>query len=846
MRRMHTSGNRDGDYQPLTEQDDPLQASSLHHHRQPMASAAPLPVTQADGDSLLSPTKSPGIARLSSTADGANGSDDDETDSEDSPFEMVRAVVSNKDDPTMPSLTVRMWILGLLFLVVLSIVNQFFWFRETPIGLGGVIVLLLSFPMGKFLAWAIPRHTQVDGWWLFGLGPIDLNPGPFSIKEHVLVSIVANSGSGTAYAIDVVVIKRLFYKMELGFGTSLLLILTSQLVGYGLAGIARRYLVKPAAMIWPATLVTIALFRTFHEAEPEIDRHTTAPGTPKSATNLPTDASLEEIEMTLVDDTHSEATTTLMNPHLTGKPPARRGFWARVNQLSRIKFFWLFCLLSFAWYLVPGYLFTALSSVSLLCLLAPHSLVANQLGDGRNGLGILAFSFDWSMVASSYLSSPIATPFWTACNMFASFVAIMWVIVPLAYYWNIWDSARFPIYTPATFDIYGYPYNISRVMPQDQYSETAYQAYSPLRLCFEFAITYGLSFAAFGSILTYIGLYYGREILARFSESRTMTDDIHAKLMRRYPEVPSWWYSGMFVINGALAIVLCEWLGINLPWWALLLALFIGSLFIIPVGIITAVSNQSPGLNVVTEFIVGYLLPGRPIANVTFKTYVTITLNQGLALVGDMKLAHYMKIPPRHMFVCQSVGTVLAGIVQLTTAYYLMDNVPNMCELDNLPWTCRSAHTFYSASVIWGLIGPAKMFGVDSPYHFTLWFFLLGFLLPFPVFYLQRKYPYLEWLQYVHVPIILGALDAFPPGPALVYPMWFLACYVFNYWIHRRHYAWWERFGFIFSVALDSGLAIAGLAIFAIFQSTGLSLHWWGNDANQCPLSHKPLIPVQT
>ncbi|KAJ1975272.1 hypothetical protein H4R34_004400, partial [Dimargaris verticillata] len=84
MRRLHAPGNRDGDYQPLTEQDDPIQASSSQH-QQPIASAAPLSVAQTGRDGLLSP----GIAGLGSTAHVDDESDGDETDSEDSPFEMV-------------------------------------------------------------------------------------------------------------------------------------------------------------------------------------------------------------------------------------------------------------------------------------------------------------------------------------------------------------------------------------------------------------------------------------------------------------------------------------------------------------------------------------------------------------------------------------------------------------------------------------------------------------------------------------------------------------------------------------------------------------------------------------
>lgn len=52
----------------------------------------------------------------------------------------------------------------------------------------------------------------------------------------------------------------------------------------------------------------------------------------------------------------------------------------------------------------------------------------------------------------------------------------------------------------------------------------------------------------------------------------------------------------------------------NLPWWAFLLAVLISFVFSLPVGIIQAVTNTQIGLNVLTEFIFGYLQPGRPLA----------------------------------------------------------------------------------------------------------------------------------------------------------------------------------------------------------------------------------------
>lgn len=65
------------------------------------------------------------------------------------------------------------------------------------------------------------------------------------------------------------------------------------------------------------------------------------------------------------------------------------------------------------------------------------------------------------------------------------------------------------------------------------------------------------------------------------------------------------------------------------------------------------VGKQQPGLNIITEYIIGYLYPERPVANMCFKVYGYISMVQALSFLGDFKLGHYMKIPPRSMFMAQ-------------------------------------------------------------------------------------------------------------------------------------------------------------------------------------------------
>jgi len=62
-------------------------------------------------------------------------------------------------------------------------------------------------------------------------------------------------------------------------------------------------------------------------------------------------------------------------------------------------------------------------------------------------------------------------------------------------------------------------------------------------------------------------LYHGHTLLNGFKKIRVENDDIHAKLMRNYPEVPDWWYLSVFATFFALAIVAVEVRGFLFSFW---------------------------------------------------------------------------------------------------------------------------------------------------------------------------------------------------------------------------------------------------------------------------------------
>lgn len=112
---------------------------------------------------------------------------------EDSPYPEVRSAVANTDDPSMPCNTIRAWVIGLIWAIIIPGLNQyvfthmyrlaraltrrttrFFFFRYPSVTIGSLVAQLLSFPLGRAAAYILPK------WHIFG---VPLNPGPFTIKE---------------------------------------------------------------------------------------------------------------------------------------------------------------------------------------------------------------------------------------------------------------------------------------------------------------------------------------------------------------------------------------------------------------------------------------------------------------------------------------------------------------------------------------------------------------------------------------------------------------------------------------------------------------------------------------
>ena len=632
-----------------------------------------------------------------------------DVDEEDSPYLEVRASVPATDE-VMPANTIRAWVLGILLSILGAAVNTLFSMRNPSISLGTIVAQLIAYFLGNLWAKFLPNRQFNT----FGL-KWNLNPGPFNVKEHTVIVVMAGVSYGTAYATDIILAQVAFYKQNFGIGFQLMLVITTQSLGYGIAGIMRKILVYPAAMIWPANLVQVTLLHAMHEKE------------------LPPD------------------------PTIIG------------GKMSRYRWFWIMFTGMFVWYFVPGFLAQFLSVFAFMTWIYPENIVINQLFGGVTGVSLIPITFDWTQV-TGFLGDPLIPPWHAIANTMIGIVAFYIFGTIAIHYGGGWYAEYLPISDSSTYDNMGLHYNVSRIVtPELTLNVAEYEKYSPLFLSTTFAISYGLSFATIASLVVYTWIYYRHQIMAQFKKSREEEPDVHMKLMLKYPEVPLWWYGSIFLVMLVLSLITITAWPTEFKWWAFLFAAVFSAIMTAPIGIIQAITNQQIGLNVITEFMMGYMQPGKPLALMLFKTYGYISASQALGFVGDLKLGHYMKIPPRTMFVSQVVATIIACIVQVYTMNFALNNIEDVCTpTQTQKFTCPNAHVFFSASVIWGLLGPGRIFSPGQVYGVLLWGFPIGIAVPLIIWGFQKKWPK-SIFKYALAPVILGGGAYIPPATALNY-----------------------------------------------------------------------------
>ncbi|CAF1102250.1 unnamed protein product [Adineta steineri] len=656
-------------------------------------------------------------------------------DAEMAQFEEVAGTCSNKDNIDEACCTVRSVTIGLLYVVGMSYLHQWGNFQIAAPFISSVLVIVSSYPMGHLWTLIVPRAK------------------PFTMKEHGFILVMAN----VAYMFNSVFIYatlttlKVLEREKVNFAYYFFFMLSIQFLGFGLAGILRRFLVWPSEVIWPQNLPLIAVLRTLH------DRQTSV-----------TEASFGDVKR------------SLMQKIMT----------------NRLLFFVVITLISFTYEWLPLYIMPILAYFSWMCWISPSNVPLAQLTAVRGlAIGGGGLTLDWYMV-TRYLGSPLILPGWALINIAFGFVLIIWLITPIIYGTNMRSFTTLPIGGVVSTD------------------------FTALSIVTAFA-----SFASITAVFVHLLLFHSKDVWLQLTTKSlgNMGNDMHARMISLYKTVPDWCYLELFGLALICACVTCDNAG-WLPWYYVLLALFVGALFALPFGLVSSITGQL--LHNLSVYYI-CLLIGQSLSLqsnakhiYTFIALGYVVFVQTLVLIQDMKFAHYVKIGPRPLFAAQCLAGLVCSTVSIGIRYMYTTGGSSAST-----WSI-----FNNTKLGWTLLNDYVGFftGTNLSNRGLFWAFYVGAFLPIPGWILS-KFPRFYWLKKLHWPLILvtvGWMPSIVPAGALF--TWLLISLTIYFTFGK--YSYRQRHVYLVSAGLDLGLNITLIIITTAFNNKQIYFpQWWGN-----------------
>lgn len=170
----------------------------------------------------------------------------------------------------------------------------------------------------------------------------------------------------------------------------------------------------------------------------------------------------------------------------------------------------------------------------------------------------------------------------------------------------------------------------------------------------------------------------------------------------------------------------------------------------------------------------------------------------------DLKLAHYMKIPPKSMIATIAIGSLVGSFVSLSTTWYMMtSSFSTIIGKKGKGWEANAYTTFNNSGAIFGAIGPSEFFGSES-YKFLMPLgFGLGFFMPFVPWLLNKRSPSRYW-QMINIPIILFSCHIGRYQNHIIMPL--LSSFVFQFLVPRMQRDWYKKYNYVLSAAIGAGV----------------------------------------
>ncbi|PLN84639.1 OPT peptide transporter Mtd1 [Aspergillus taichungensis] len=688
--------------------------------------------------------------------------------------DVSKYIVSVRDDGD-PALTFRSIVLGSAFTALSSVITMLYTFKPIQMQVSAVFLQLLVYVFGE--AWALftPRPERFRS---TGLQKVlhFLNFGqPFGIKEHVVAALVASSGNNGLNGVEVYAIERLFYDRSVSATTAVLGTFSMALCGFVLAGVLRALIVYPSEMVYWSTLPQVVLYQNLH-------------------------------------------------------------FDRSANKERLAKFGWALGL-SAVWELFPAYMVTWLSGFSVACLAsmrAPQrtrTVLTTIFGgaSSNEGLGLLNFGLDWQYIQSMYLSLPLKQQL----NTWIGYVIYYPSLLGL-YYSNAWSAQSFPFMSTSLFLANGTQMSTTSIL--NDRGTVDYAKLQETGLPYLTASTvwgYFTANLAIGALIAHVLIFFTKDMRQSWTQARTHTQpDPHYQAMRRYKEVPMWWYLGLFILAFVAGLIVNIKGETTLSVWGYIIALLLGA-FIAPFScILYGLYGIGVATNQLSKMVGGAIHPGRPLANLYFASWSHQVILLSVNLANWLKIGQYTKVPHRVMFATQIYGTLLgAGLnYAVMTTIVTSQRTVLLDPTGTSVWSGSNVQSLNSQAITWALA--KEVYGPSGRYLLVPLGLLIGLALPVFHWLLLRLFPRLRGVH-LNTAIIAASAGLYYFGTTAWISSSIAVGLFSQFWLRRRMPAVYNKYNYLIGAALDGGSQVVIFILsFAVFGASGQERPfptWWGN-----------------
>ncbi|KAK8127642.1 OPT oligopeptide transporter protein-domain-containing protein [Apiospora sp. TS-2023a] len=681
-----------------------------------------------------------------------------------------------EDDPSLNPWTFRTWFIGLGLSALASSLATVYMFKPQGVGISTIFLCVVSYVIALAME-LIPRR----GW----LGRF-LNPHPFNSKEHAAILIMSSTAAHSAKATQVLAVQKLWYHQLPNTAICILLIFSSQCLGYGIAGVLRKALVYPTKFVHPGSLPLMSLLETLHRKRKEV------------------------------------------------KPQLKLFYWA---------FAWvsIFCLIN-----QHSMHFTRIfggangnEGLGLFSLCFDFQYI------GSSAL-FIPLTTQVNVVVGICLNVAVCLGMYYGNIWRAKDFPLLSQLLfsPKS------NSTHYVVYQQnAILDSQGIVDDVQVQQEGIPYMAASFAQYVLTEnLAITATITHMLLYnwndlkCAWSSVTlanlkklarAETWMPWKKQPKEEMTEEEKKELDPHYRLMLKYKPAPDWWFGIIFLIATAAGLVCIQQTNSGMQWWAFLIAISMAWVFILFIGAQVAITGFGAPVTSVIQMIGAYMEPGKPLANMYFTLFGATSVYQGLVLLADFKLAQYAKLSPRCTLTMQLVGTLAGGLINYAVMMSITEaqrDILLSIEGTHI-WSGAHLQSFNTQAVTWG--GLSKyMYSWGSTYQWVPLGLVLGFAAPLPLYFAHRYMPKYR-LDMVNIPIITWHIGYLVSGINSSILTYFLIAFWSQFYLRRYKPEWFLKYNYVLCAGLEGGTqVIIFILTFAFLGGSGKPVtfpSYWGN-----------------